>query len=240
MSGPLSAQVVSNQAGQVVVGADVRLQCPPSSLFVDAFGGLYGNGSYAVDINLAPCSGLGGSGGPSLCPFSVSTLQFGCQPCSTGTFTVQAGASNGQPNQSNNVSCLPCPAGASCVGGTVAALPGYWGSGSTSNTLTFTLCPQGYCCDGTTSAPCVTVDSCASGRVGPLCGDCPPGSVEAFGSTACRPIADCDVEMPAFWSAAVLCIFAMAWLQLILSDVWFPSPRVPAGLFKLLVYFFQV
>ena len=110
-------------------------------------------------------------------------------------------------------------------------------------TVSFALCPSGYCCDDDADSewPCVAIDGCAGGRVGQLCGQCGVGLVEALGSARCLQSDSCVVDVPVVWSVAVVGVLLAAWLQLaVVSDVWLASREFPSGTLKLVGYFVQV
>ncbi len=221
------------QAGNVTMGADVRYQCPSSSGFLDSFGGLYAPGhSYAVRSS-SLCETVEGK-------VLVSTLEYSCVPCADGRYTTQAGSSTGFPGEASNSPCLECPGGGLCTGGSVRAAAGYWGASDGQGEVSFTLCPAGYCCDGVVW-PCVTMNSCAGNRTGILCSQCPPGYVEAIGSSSCILSSACDADLPLVWTATVIAVFMAACIELVLvSGVWLTTTRVPSANFKLVVYFTQV
>jgi hypothetical protein len=175
----------------------------------------------------------------SQCTYLASILQFACTPCPTGTYAMTGGYSNGAPDSAINPSCNTCPLGGTCVNGDVIAQPGYWGAANAFETVSFTLCPSGYCCSS--SANCVSLSSCAGSRTGTLCGDCLPGYVEAMGSTLCVPVSACASDKATFWPLFVLAMFLDAVIQLaFVSDVWNPSSARPDATVKCLLYFFQV
>lgn len=200
------------------------LLCPPASLFIDAFGGLYGPGAFQSTFTAAPW------GGVNLndiflepCQYLTSTLQFGCTPCPTGTYSLISGHSDGTPSghisRGNsggvvNPVCAPCPFGGACTShGAVVSQPGYWGAASSDGSVSFAVCPPGYCCpDGQT---CAAIDSCDGDRAGPLCGDCGPGLVQSILSPVCVPREKCGEQMKLFWVCAVVGVFCMATIQLL-------------------------
>ena len=242
-------------AGNVTF-ADSLLACPTSSNFKDEYGGRYGvrNATSAAGpfpVVSAYCA-PDGSSTQILC----SALQFQCSPCVDGTYSLANGTASGTPGDVSPNVCLPCPVGGSCQNGGVVSLPGYWGavvtSGASSSssssppTISFRLCPSGYCCDSDADSPasaCVSIDSCRAGRTGTLCGDCVSGFVESLGSTQCVPVTQCDNDMAVAWPVIVVAVGVLAWVQLtIVSAVWRPAAPgdYPSGKFKLAVYFAQV
>ena len=186
------------------------------------------------------CSGRYCTGNPLSTSTSilVSTLQFSCVKCLSGLYSLAAGASSGAAGTSNNVSCLPCPRGGTCVDGGITAANGYWGaSDPSSGIVAFVVCPDGYCCFG----DCDAIDGCAVNRHGRLCGACVPGTALAVGSSDCVPVGRCDGDRVVFAVVATVITVVSAVLQLaVVSDVWRPSTMFPSGKVKLALYFFQV
>ena len=224
-------QIVMPLTGNVTAGPNTTFMCPPASRFVDTYGGLYGHGSYMAYLLPYPWD---------VCPFYVSSLQFGCNPCEFGSYSMESGMSNGQPQNSNHVACNLCPFGGSCDNaGSVAAAPGYWGGGFP--TVSFTVCRQGYCCDDSASSPCMNASSCHYTRTGQMCGDCVANYTESLGSVACVPSSNCSGDRPLFLSIAVIGSFISAAVLLFTSGVCWPSPkRAKSGTFKVLAYFMQM
>ncbi len=178
----------------------------------------------------------------------ASSLEFRCVPCAPGTYSLAHGASTGGPGPQavTNLTCLPCPTGATCTGASVTPRPGYWGAPSGSGpggggaTLAFAPCPTGYCCDGSAGAPCGTPGACAATRTGPLCGDCLPGYAAGLGSAECVARGRCAADQRALWPAVALGLLVSAAVQLTLvSGVWLCKAR-PSGKMKLVMYFAQV
>jgi hypothetical protein len=86
------------------------------------------------------------------------------------------------------------------------------------DTVEFLYCPTGYCCNGR-SQPCTGIDTCANNRVGYLCGRCPPGFVESFGSALCVQEDQC-VDSLLFWSLFVLSVVGFSMLMMIKAGYW--------------------
>ncbi len=187
-----------------------------------------------------PSSYCLGGGGEVL----VSTLAFQCVVCPAGQYSLAGGSSNGTAGAAANFPCLPCPVGGVCAGGVVGATPGYWGAAdvaSPSLSVSFTVCPAGYCCDGSAASPCVGLSPCGGHRAGALCGDCAPGHVESVGSAQCVPASACGPDSAVLWVVVVMGGVIAAVLQLtVVSGVWLPSGLHPSGKMKLAIYFAQV
>jgi hypothetical protein len=227
------AQVVAPLAGNITFAGASRLTCPAGSNIFDSFRGLYGNdGSYPVQSSY--CSNPPSS-------ILMSTLSFGCEACGPGLYSLAGGASNGQPGQAALAPCLPCPIGGLCLSGArVSATPGHWGAASNA-TVSFMVCPTGYCCDGTPSSPCVRMDSCGGGRAGTACGECPSGFVEALGSPRCQRVSRCPRDQAVVWPLVAVAVTVAAMLQLtVVSGVWVTPSGLPSGKMKLAIYFAQV
>ncbi len=234
-------QVVVSMASNITA-ANSTFTCPVASHFSDSLGGLFGPGAIAVP------SGRCGDGRSLL----ISTLQFQCEQCGEETYSLLAGSSGGSPGDSTAFPCLPCPDGGRCLSGALVASAGHWGAvvaprvppasaSSPSPTVVFALCPEAYCCDGTPTWPCDTINACGGRRIGVLCGDCPSGYVESVGSAVCVEEGQCAKDAAVVWSFLVVGLVVAAVLQLaVVSDVWFPSKDAPSARLKLVIYFAQV
>ncbi len=238
------------QAGNVTFSG-VELTCPIASNFEDSFGGLYGAGAYPVFSTL--CAGGGDSDS-----VLASSLEFSCNACPVGRYSVVAGSSNGSPGVANNSKCLQCPSGASCDDtGTVQATQDHWGASDYHGNVSFVLCPAGYCSSAVNSSlarssralsglssaqlqPGVQ-NACAGQRTGPLCSDCSPGYVDALGSTECTAVTACTKDKAEVWPLIAVALLGSAVVQLVLvSAVWSSTRKPPSPTLKLAVYFFQV
>jgi hypothetical protein len=104
---------------------------------------------------------------------------------------------------------------------------------------TFRNCPNGYCCDGTSNAPCTGIDSCAGDREGRLCGRCPEGYGEVFASSQCRKGSECD-DGDAVWVVVAILLIAEGCMLLTSGEIWFVRKGMPDGVVKLVSYYFQV
>lgn len=219
-------------AGSVNFSAST-FQCPQASVFVDAFGGLYGPGAYESTF-ASPWDGLDTKEYyREPCQYLTSTLQFGCAPCPSGTYSLAAGHSDGTPPGAGNGSsggvvnplCAPCPFGGVCNSdGAVSAQPGYWGAASSDGSVSFAVCPIGYCCSDVQS--CSSINACGGGRTGPLCGDCGPGMVQSVISPVCVPVKNCSGEVRLFWVCVVLGVFGMAFIQLLFVSNLLPHLHI--------------
>ncbi len=238
-----------SQASRVTF-TGTSLTCPTATQFVDSLGGLYGPYSFPIESPL--CKDVSPASDTSVL---VSMLQFSCDPCPSGSYSVFAGSSNGEARQAVNFPCLPCPSGAQCTdGGAVLALQDRWGDHDAAGIVSFVLCPAGYCGAATTSGnefaggppsvhlPVGVQNACAGHRSGLLCSDCAsPGYVEALGSTECAPITSCAADKAEVWPLIVLALLGSATVQLVfVSGVWATDSKPPSANIKLALYFFQV
>jgi hypothetical protein len=228
----------STEANQVLVQAGgnvtyapstTRFYCPVGTEIEDSYRGLYGSNA---QLSVQP---------GWYYRVLVSTLEFSCETCPSGFYTLQRGYSDGTPGQPRNPTCLPCPYGGTChAGHPIAAAPGFWGAADSRDNRTsemrFLQCPEGYCCAG---AACTTVDGCSGNRQGRLCGRCKPGYGESVGSSVCRLSSDCT-DGAWFWPVMVLGLLIAGSLMLRNGEVWCPRKIKPTGKAKLASYFYQV
>ena len=125
-----------------------------------------------------------------------------CVACAAGTYSIDRGSTLRQ-----NQKCLACPYGGQCDGASATSsglrsLAGYWGLASSSGEVQFYGCPLSFCCPVGGGA-CETYNHCEGGRVGPLCGQCPPGKGLRFLSEACGEDSECKDRG---WASAVLIV----------------------------------
>lgn len=227
----VASQVLVMGAGNITFADDSLLLCPDGSSFEDSFNGSYGaRGATPVPSHLCNTSDQG--------PGHIlqSRLQFSCFTCRSGQYTVVGGNSTGAPLEASG-GCQACPLGGACPGGSITTTAGYWGAGSPS--VSFALCPVGYCCNSPT---CTGLAGCVGARTGQLCGGCQEGYTQAVGSEHCVPTSRCVEHRALVWSGVVLGLLVAAAFQLTLvSNVWVARSRTfPSGKTKLAVYFFQM
>ena len=181
----------------------------------------------------------------------VGSLDFSCNPCPVGTYSVLSGSSNGSVGAANNSACLTCPSGAQCTSaGTVQATQDHWGASDAAGVATFVLCPPGYCnsaVDISAQSPsvqspqAVVQNACAGHRMGRLCSECGPGFVDALGCTDCRAVTHCAQDKAEVWPLIVIALLGSAVIQLVfVSGVWAKTKKSPSATVKLAVFFFQV
>jgi hypothetical protein len=171
------------------------------------------------------------------CPLvSQGTVALSCTPCATQLYPIPivANGSASVPGiMSSAVSCATCPYHGACADGDVVASPGYWGAPSADGSISFQLCPSGYCCG---SSPCGSMDGCNGHRRGPLCGHCDAGYTEALFSTRCVATSRCRAW---HWAvvAAALVVRAAVWAYS--AGIIFPS-KDKAALIGLALNYMQV
>ncbi len=231
-------QVIAPRAGKIGFDSSTLFSCPVGSNFQDTFNGLYGLGAYPARSPYCSDDTVEGTG-----KVLVSALSFQCTVCPSEQYSLFGGLLNGSTRLPTNYPCQQCPVGGTCIDGIVSAAPGFWGAPGIATPLVvrFSLCPDGYCCDGSKSWPCSSINPCAGHRSGVLCGDCAEGYVESVGSSQCTTVSACTKDTVVFWSLALLGELFTSLLQLTaVSGVWLPSPQHPSGKMKLVIYFAQV
>lgn len=164
------------------------------------------------------------------CGFLTSTFEASCESCPFEMYTLASGELRGGAGSVLFPGCIRCPFGGVCQGPSVIVPElGYWGNVTLNGSVSFRLCPAGYCCTSSDDASCAAMDSCYANRTGPLCGDCLPGFSESVSSTACVPNSRCGNDVALFWSMAVVGIFIDAFLQLLLVSDLLPDARQAFG-----------
>ena len=151
----------------------------------------------------------------------------------------------------DSLQCQLCPYGADCDTGILKAKPNYWGT-RLGNEVVFLQCPNGYCCSGTETAPCISYDTCSKNREGILCGECKENYSISILSGKCIPNIECGV--PWLWYVCLLEVIAyMLWYTFKDDILGFPlhfitkfcmkenctSQDVDKGYFGILTYFVQ-
>jgi len=120
---------------------------------------------------------------------------FSTQRCPVGTYSIRRGIQSGY-NVKELVNCHPCPAGGNCSS-SLAAQPNFWGYPGINDTVTFQLCPDGYCCLPSVDNKCSYDNNsylragCQGNRTGFLCGQCKRNFTEGLFTTECVRAKDC-------------------------------------------------
>lgn len=183
------------------------------------------------------------------------TLQVSCLVACTGdSYSLQRGHAFGS-RRAPEFKCLPCPFGANCSQNIVAK-PNFWGfikENVTRPTLTFIMCPLGYC-RPPQGKNFTEYNGCQGNRSGELCGQCNESYTESLYSKNCRPSHECNDYW--FWPVAVVYISLVAlyftfkpiqvpWIKR--QILWFKEHELTnqgsnfdAGYLKIVFNFYQV
>jgi hypothetical protein len=177
----------------------------------------------------------------------VSALSYACRPCAAGSYSLAQPSLGGAA--AVNAICAPCPHGGNCSGGSnVAAVPGFWGSNSSSSSnssavsLTFVRCPSGYCCDGavTAATPCISIGGCAGNRNGTLCGECALGFAQTIGSVACRIATECGGTDAALFVPGALLLATLFVLYALHAPAGGGGGGFPLNAIQPTIYYYQM
>ena len=115
--------------------------------------------------------------------------------CPVGTYSILRGKQSGY-RVKELVNCSRCPVGGNCSS-SLAAQPNFWGYPVNKDTVSFQLCPKGYCCLPSVDNNCsynnnsYLHSSCQGNRTGILCGQCKQNFIEGLFTTECVPVEDC-------------------------------------------------
>ena len=116
--------------------------------------------------------------------------------CPVGTYSIRRGKQSGY-SPKELVNCYRCPVGGNCSS-SLAAQPNFWGyPDKDKDTVSFQLCPEGYCCLPSVDNKCSYDDNnyrnsgCQDNRKGILCGQCKQNFIEGLFTTECVPVEDC-------------------------------------------------
>ena len=115
--------------------------------------------------------------------------------CPVGTYSIRRGKQSGYSVE-ELVKCFPCPVGGNCSS-SLAAQPNFWGYPTDNDTVTFQLCPEGYCCLPSVDNKCSYYNNsylhsgCQGNRTGILCGQCKQHFIEGLFTTECVRAKDC-------------------------------------------------
>ena len=115
--------------------------------------------------------------------------------CPVGTYSILRGKQSGY-RVKELVNCSRCPVGGNCSS-SLAAQPNFWGYPVNKDTVSFQLCPKGYCCLPSVDNNCSYNNNsyrrsgCQGNRTGILCGQCKQNFIEGLFTTECVPVEDC-------------------------------------------------
>ncbi len=113
--------------------------------------------------------------------------------------------------------CVKCSYGAYCSGNKIYPRPNYWGYWY-KDVVDFQQCPSGYCCSGTSDAPCYSYNYCAGNRTGDLCGACREGFSVSILTGNCVRDENCR-GMWWFWVLVGLAALAYAMWYTLKDDI---------------------
>ena len=115
--------------------------------------------------------------------------------CPVGTYSIRRGKQSGY-SVKELVNCYRCPVGGNCSS-SLAAQPNFWGYPVNKDSVSFQLCPEGYCCLPSVDNKCSYNNNsylhsgCQGNRKGILCGQCKQNFVEGLFTTECVPVEEC-------------------------------------------------
>ena len=181
--------------------------------------------------------------------------------CPVGTYSIRRGKQSGY-SVKELVNCYRCPVGGNCSS-SLAAQPNFWGYPTDNDTVTFQLCPEGYCCLPSVDNKCSYDNNsylhsgCQDNRTGILCGQCKQNFTEGLFTTECVRAKDCTHSWYLAVFVALTFLFALylvkkrpvfEWMRKQLtwliprgeeeSDQESVSPNY--GFLKIIFYFYQV
>lgn len=182
------------------------------------------------------------------------SLTISCKNCVPRTYSLVRGRSKGFSVVTQS-SCLACPYGATCSGGTdIQAKTNFWGYEVSTDPLTlkFVPCPHDYC-HRSHNQSLSNCNSCYGNRSGVLCGQCAGAYTEDLFTTECRDRKQCQDYW--FWPVTIVYVVFMA-LYLVFKPplistlskkiLWFRNQNDDGadhhseGYIKIVFYFYQV
>ena len=115
--------------------------------------------------------------------------------CPVGTYSILRGKQSGY-SAKELVNCYRCPVGGNCSS-SLAAQPNFWGYPVNKDSVSYQLCPEGYCCLPSVDNKCSYDNNsylhsgCQDNRTGILCGQCKQNFTEGLFTTECVRAKDC-------------------------------------------------
>ena len=115
--------------------------------------------------------------------------------CPVGTYSIRRGKQSGY-SAKELVNCYRCPVGGNCSS-SLAAQPNFWGYPVNKDSVSYQLCPEGYCCLPSVDNKCSYDNTsylhsgCQDNRTGILCGQCKQNFTEGLFTTECVRAKDC-------------------------------------------------
>ena len=181
--------------------------------------------------------------------------------CPVGTYSILRGKQSGY-SAKELVNCYRCPVGGNCSS-SLAAQPNFWGYPVNKDSVSYQLCPEGYCCLPSVDNKCSYDNNsylhsgCQDNRTGILCGQCKQNFTEGLFTTECVRAKDCTHSWYLVVFLALTFLFALylvgkppvfEWVGKQLT--WFIPRRAEEndqesvspnyGFLKIIFYFYQV
>ena len=181
--------------------------------------------------------------------------------CPVGTYSIRRGKQSGY-SAKELVNCYRCPVGGNCSS-SLAAQPNFWGYPVNRDTVSFQLCPEGYCCLPSVDNKCSYDNNsylhsgCQDNRTGILCGQCKQNFTEGLFTTECVRAKDCTHSwyLVVFLALTISFAFYLVKKPPVFETVekhltWFIPRRTEEndqesvspnyGFLKIIFYFYQV
>ena len=181
--------------------------------------------------------------------------------CPVGTYSILRGKQSGY-SAKELVNCYRCPVGGNCSS-SLAAQPNFWGYPVNKDSVSYQLCPEGYCCLPSVDNKCSYDNTsylhsgCQDNRTGILCGQCKQNFTEGLFTTECVRAKDCTHSWYLVVFLALTFLFALylvekppvfEWVKKQLT--WLIPRRAEEndhesvspnyGFLKIIFYFYQV
>ena len=181
--------------------------------------------------------------------------------CPVGTYSIRRGKQSGYSTK-ELVNCYRCPVGGNCSS-SLAAQPNCWGYPVNKDSVSYQLCPEGYCCLPSVDNKCSYDNTsylhsgCQDNRTGIFCGQCKQNFTEGLFTTECVRAKDCTHSWYLVVFLALTFLFALylvekppvfEWVKKQLTcliprraeenDQESVSPNY--GFLKIIFYFYQV
>ena len=133
--------------------------------------------------------------------------------CAVGTYSIRRGKQSGY-SAKELVNCYRCPVGGNCSS-SLAAQPNFWGYPVNKDSVSYQLCPEGYCCLPSVDNKCSYDNTsylhsgCQDNRTGILCGQCKQNFTEGLFTTECVRAKDCTHSWYLVVFLALTILFAL-------------------------------
>ena len=142
--------------------------------------------------------------------------------CPVGTYSIRRGKQSGY-SVKELVNCYRCPVGGNCSS-SLAAQPNFWGYPVNKDSVSFQLCPDGYCCLPSVDNKCSYNNNsylhsgCQGNRTGILCGQCKQNFIEGLFTTECVRAKDCTHYW--YWAVFVVLTISFAFYLVIKNPLF--------------------